>query len=216
MPHMRATKEIVMTPTRTLMACLLALGSIGCQAQKPPPPDHDFKSNKPVREGDRELNSSMVQDYYLRQINAGIIREQSLYPYHFIVNGAGLNALGRRDLYVLTEHYLVNPGKLNIRHGEESKEIYDARVKMVVDAMTSAGVRMDRVKVSDGLPGGDGVSSERVVLILEKFQEPGALAEDSSGSSSSSSSGISNSSSNNQGTGSTSGTGSTMSNTGGN
>jgi hypothetical protein len=216
MPHMRATKEIVMTPTRTLMACLLALGSIGCQAQKPPPPDHDFKSNKPVREGDRVMNSSMVQDYYQRQVSAGIIREQTLYPYHFIVNGSGLNALGRRDLYVLTEHYLVNPGNLKIRHGEESKEIYDARVKMVVDAMTSAGVRMDRVKVTDGLPGGDGVSSDRVVLILEKFQEPGALAEDSGASAGSSSSDASDNSIGDQGIGSGSGTGSAMSNTGGN
>lgn len=207
-----------MKPTCSLIACLIALSSIGCQAQKPPPPDHDFKSNKPVREGDRELYSGMVEDYYLRQVNAGIVREQMLYPYHFVVNGTALNALGRRDLYVLTQHYMLYPGHLGIRHGDESKELYEARVKAVVDAMTAAGIRMDRVKVTDGLPGGDGVTSDRVVLIMEMFQEPGALAAETGGSSSSTSSSttdITDSANNTQGAGSATGSGSSMTNTGG-
>jgi hypothetical protein len=166
-----AIKETVMNSIRSLTACVLAMSLFGCQAQKPPPPDHDLRPNKPVRVSDREMNAAMVHGYAMTHIDAAVIREQMLYPYHFVVNGASLNELGQRDMDLLARHYMNNPGHLGLRRGEESKDTYDARVQAVLDSLKVAGVRMDRVKITDGMPGGDGISSDRVVLILEKMKQ---------------------------------------------
>ena len=83
-----------MNGIRVLTACLLALSLFGCQSSQKPPPDRDLRPKGPVRESDRQMNSAMVQGYYNAQTNAGVIREQMLYPYHFVINGATFTELG--------------------------------------------------------------------------------------------------------------------------
>ncbi|MCZ6655335.1 MAG: hypothetical protein O7D91_20195, partial [Planctomycetota bacterium] len=46
--------------------------------------------------------------------------------------------------------------------------LYEARARTIVDALAKAGVDVERMMVSDGLPGGDGVTSERVLIIQER------------------------------------------------
>jgi hypothetical protein len=97
-----------------------------------------------------------------------IIAQHTLYPYHFVYDGEKLNGLGERDFAVLVRHFREHAGVLNIRHGGVSAELYKARVVWIAEMLRKAGIASDRVRVSDGMPGGAGVSSERMLMILSK------------------------------------------------
>jgi hypothetical protein len=100
-----------------------------------------------------------------------IISQHTLFPYHFVNNSSELNELGRRDLAVLTRHFVKNAGPLNIRRHNTPADLYEARVNLVLDALREAGIEMERMSVSDGMPGGPGMPSERVLIILEETQK---------------------------------------------
>jgi hypothetical protein len=123
------------------------------------------------------MNAWSVNEYQRASIEAGIVAQHTLYPHHFVSNGAELNELGMRDVCVLADHYKDNPGSLNVRRNGTPAELYKQRVATVSAMLTSLGVDTDRVHMSGSLPGGDGISSERVLVILaEKMDQP--LSED--------------------------------------
>ena len=112
-----------------------------------------------------------VQDAAVRN---GILTQQMLYPYHFVQNSADLNTLGNMDLAVLADHYRLYPGELGIRRGNTRAEVYDARVKAVRDSLAAAGVDTSRMRLlEDTLQGGEGMSSERVIQVLEDSYDKG-------------------------------------------
>ena len=87
-----------------------------------------------------------------------------------------------RDFAVLARHLQKHPGVLNIRHGEVPAELYKARVVGIAAKLKQAGISPDRVSISDGMPGGTGISSERIVRILtEKPDEPARETTEDSG-----------------------------------
>lgn len=120
-------------------------------------------------------------------LNNAIITQHTLYPYHFAGGSAELNDLGERDLHVLADHFMKAqagmPGELNVRRGSASPSLYEARVKFVLECLTVHGVEGGMVAVKDGLPGGDGMASERVIVILkEKMEKQSPDSNTSSGS----------------------------------
>ncbi|MBN2270329.1 MAG: hypothetical protein JXN61_06930 [Sedimentisphaerales bacterium] len=112
------------------------------------------------------INSGLVNSYNDLAMQNAIIAQCTLYPYHFIKNSAELNELGQRDLAVLAGHFKEYPGQLNIRRDDLPAEIYGARVNHTLDLLKKAGVDAERISVSDGMPGGSGMASERVLRIL--------------------------------------------------
>ncbi|MHC4718645.1 MAG: hypothetical protein ACYS5V_16880 [Planctomycetota bacterium] len=114
------------------------------------------------------VNEWLVQTVHDQAINNAIIRQQTLYPYHFVVNGDELSSLGLQDMRVLASHYRQFPGQLSVRRGDAPEELYQKRVTRVLCVLQDAGVQTDRVKIADALPQGDGMSSEQVVQILER------------------------------------------------
>lgn len=96
-----------------------------------------------------------------------IIRQSTLYPYQFEENSPELNSLGARDLTVLATHFKSYPGKLNVRRGEESADMYKKRVETVVSNLEYAGVPIGKVQIEDLPAGGDGMSTDLVILILK-------------------------------------------------
>jgi hypothetical protein len=120
---------------------------------------------------EKNLDAELVNTLNNIGVENAIIAQHTLYPYHFVADGAGLNDLGRRDLMVLAKHFKENPGVLNIRKGEAGAALYEARVARVLSQLKEAGVETDRTSVSDGMPGGDGVPSERVVTVFQKKSE---------------------------------------------
>lgn len=145
--------------------CLLAAHA-GCQKA-----DADFKPRGTVNLSHRPVNEALIHSYSVRHQDDAIVRQHTIYPYHFAHNSATLNALGRREVFVLGHYYRTNPGPLNLHQGDASAALYDARVKAVMDAMVAAGVPSDRIVIKDELPGGDGLPSDQVVLVLQRMTE---------------------------------------------
>jgi hypothetical protein len=150
--------------TMTVFGLLAA--HAGCQKADP-----DFKPRGTVNLSHRTVNEALISTYHLRPQDDAIIRQHTIYPYHFVANSATLNPLGRREVYVLAHHYRNNPGPLNVNQGDAPTPLYQSRVNTVKDAMIAAGVSADRVAISDELPGGDGLPSDQVVLVLERMKE---------------------------------------------
>jgi hypothetical protein len=120
-------------------------------------------------------------------LNNAILAQHTLYPYHFVSGSAGLNALGERDLGVLAEHFLTSAGDLNVHRGDAGQALYEARVKGVLERLAAAGVQGGSVAVKDGLPGGDGLLSDRVIMILkERMSKSSSPTSGSTGASSTS------------------------------
>jgi hypothetical protein len=152
------------------LAAVLSVSMIGCQSQpKPHPDDH------------AEANRAMVQWLNNAAIDNAIIRQHTLYPYHFVANSEKLNDLGYRDVMVLGNFYRMNPGKVNVRKADTPDGLYEARIDYVVRALEHHGVSRNRIEVvEDGFPGGDGASSQRVMQILE-LDRPGQRSSPTAG-----------------------------------
>jgi len=114
------------------------------------------------------INSLLVKSYNDIAMQNAIISQHTLFPYHFVTNGAELNELGRRDLAALTSHFMRNPGHLNIRRHKTPSDLYEARVNLVHARLQEAGIDMERMSISDNMPGGSGITSESIIVILEQ------------------------------------------------
>jgi hypothetical protein len=121
--------------------------------------------------------SNSVDSWLITYVNdAGvqnaIIRQQAMFPYHFVAESAALNELGRRDLEILAGHYRQYPGSLSIRRGEAAEPLYQARVATVMDNLRAAGVAAGRVQATSAPAGGDGAASSQVLTIMAKASAP--------------------------------------------
>jgi hypothetical protein len=114
-----------------------------------------------------DLDARLVKEIESPEMAGAVITEHTLYPYHFIADSSALNELGERDMQVLAAHFRGKSGDLNVRRGAASKELYNARIAGVLEQLRRNGVAINRIKIADGLPGGDGMTSERVVKILQ-------------------------------------------------
>ncbi len=140
----------------TLAACLLCSLLLGCQKSAS---DNGM---------DKNIDAELVKTLNNIGVENAIITQHTIYPYHFVTDGEQLNDLGRRDLAVLAKHFTENAGTLNVRRGPTPAALYEARVAQVVQGLKQAGVDTARVTVSDEMPGGTGMPSERVVTILRQ------------------------------------------------
>jgi hypothetical protein len=120
-----------------------------------------------------EFNSWLATAMQDAAIRNAILAQHTLFPYHFEMDSEHLNELGKLDLAILAGHYLDRSGDLSVRRGDASKDLYDARVAKVQSLLEMAGVGADRIKITDSLAGGEGLSSENVVRILEEEREGG-------------------------------------------
>lgn len=110
-------------------------------------------------------------------VNNAIIAQHTLYDYHFVSGAEALNPLGEHDLGVLAEHFVRYPGKLNIRRGGVDDDVYEARKLTVMKFLAAAGVNTERIKLSEGLLGGESMPSQDVLNILQP-KRPGEQAAD--------------------------------------
>ena len=148
---------------RTLMAVMIAATAAwtgGCNSPEWPTQRRN------------EMNAWAIEQYNRDSVRAGIIRQHTIYPYHFVADSAELNELGMRDVGVLADHYRDHPGTVIVRQLGAHQELYDARLAMVGNTLAEQGVATDRMRIGDGQAGGEGLSSERTLYILdERFYE---------------------------------------------
>lgn len=145
-----------------LAVCLVCSLVVGCQENL-----HDSQ-------GDRNLDVELVNSLNDLEVDNAIIAQHTLYPYHFVSNGEELNELGLRDLSVLARHFAKHEGTLNVRRGETAPELYEARVTHVIAELKNAGVDTGRMSIADGMPGGAGMPSDRVVVIVGRSGQGGS------------------------------------------
>lgn len=140
------------TVAATILFCVLL---VGCQESTMEGPNEHL------------VNSQLIDSYNETAIRNAVVAQHTLFAYHFVQNGPELNELGERDFAVLVRHFSKHGGHLNIRRHNSPVELYEARVNLVRQRLEDAGIGMERLSVSDGMPGGSGMASERVLAILE-------------------------------------------------
>ncbi len=139
-----------------IMIVLFCILIVGCQENMEESPNNHL------------VNSQLIKSYNDIAMQNAIVSQHTLFPYHFVTNGKELNELGQKDLAALTSHYLKYPGRLNIRRHNTAVNLYEARVNLVHERLQEAGIDMERVQISDNMPGGSGMTSERIIIILEQ------------------------------------------------
>jgi hypothetical protein len=142
-----------------LVLCLTSGLLFGCQ------------ENRTAAQESQNLDAELVKTLNTIGVENAIIAQHTLYPYHFVPDGDELNTLGQRDLAVLAQHFKSHGGTLNVRRADTGAELYQARVAQVLAKLKEAAVDTNRLTISDSMPGGDGVTSERVIVILSRAAE---------------------------------------------
>lgn len=66
---------------------------------------------------------------------------------------------------------MKHPCRLNVRRGNISGDLYQARINFVLERLKEAGIDGEQVSISDSMPGGSGMSSEKILIILENISE---------------------------------------------
>lgn len=146
-------------PTQFVCAGLV-MAAFACNSPSPSTPS--TSSGPP----EREINMASAKWMNDTAIQNAIIAQHTLYPYHFVTYSACLNELGEHDFCVLIDHYTKHPGPLNLRRGDATAELHEARLQFISDRLAKAGIEVGPIE--DGLPGGEGMLSEFVLMILER------------------------------------------------
>lgn len=143
----------------------LAIPLLVCAAAALPGCDRGYRT----RHIDDEVpaaNVWMVRTMSDEAVENAVIAQRTIYPYHFVRDSAELTPVGERDIHVLAAHFKKNPGSLNLRPGDEGEALFRARTQSVADALARNGVDPSLIRLTDELPGGDGVSSDRAIEVL--------------------------------------------------
>jgi outer membrane protein OmpA-like peptidoglycan-associated protein len=53
----------------------------------------------------RVMHRAMIEDFDAEQASNGVVRQKTVFPYHFLNDSPSLNELGERDLLILARHY---------------------------------------------------------------------------------------------------------------
>ena len=140
---------------------MLAVGA-GCSSKKKQAPA------EPMTEG--EHNRQLVNMALQENIYNGIASERAVYPKDFNTGTANLNTLGRKRVDALLHASRGAKGKITIIRGDETDEIYTARVGTVRQEFASNGVNVEQINVvkGDHVEGG-GISSGQAILIFDRM-----------------------------------------------
>jgi hypothetical protein len=139
------------------VAVCLAFGLVtGCNEQQA------------AKQKDGNLDVGLVKTLNNIGVENAIVNQHTLFPYHFVTDSEKLNDLGHRELAVLARHFAEYPGTLSVRRGPVTEDLYRTRLMSVMSGLKDAGVDMARMQLSDSMPGGTGMPSEQVVVILER------------------------------------------------
>jgi len=124
-------------------------------------------------------NAWLVNTVNDTAVRNAIVRQRTLYPYHFEESADGLNDLGIHDLAVLVSYHRDFEGAwgLNVRRGRTSQQLYNARVEKVLEALAEAGIDRQCVQITDVPAPGEGMESERVLLIHREMARLGGESE---------------------------------------
>ena len=142
--------------TVLIMSLICGMVFCGCQEQQVAPTVNTS-----------EVNRKIIDTYSDLAIQNAIIAQHTLYPYHFVNNSPMLNGLGERDLSVLIQHFQDNPGQLILQQGNTESLLYQSRAQTVYEKLLQGGIPDEKIRIVDGMPGGNGMASNSMIEILE-------------------------------------------------
>jgi len=116
----------------------------------------------------RQEEAAKVEAYTEQAAANAVIAEFTIYPHHFVNGAAILNDLGKRDLAIMADHLKLVPGTLNLRRRDAPEPLYMQRQEAVADFLRQHDVNMANVTITDNMPGGEGMASERVIAITKE------------------------------------------------
>ncbi len=141
-----------------VMAC--AFGGFGCQQPE----------SIQLTDAQRSATNAWTVRSYLEQQSANaVVTEGTIYPHHFLTGTAKLNDLGQRSVRQIASHGVPDAGRINIRRGSETPQLYRDRIETIKQVLAQTGFQTE-VTVDD-LTGGAGMASEHVLIVLDK-QDP--------------------------------------------
>ena len=145
--------------TPALTALLLAILAAGCAPQA----EVSGESRETAA-----MNAWSVESYTDDMIHQAIIRQRTLYPYHFVEDSSQLNELGTRDLDVLMGHFRTQqaPVRLNVPADGRDEALHRARVDGVRELLAANGFDVRQETVADEAPGGQGMQTGQYLLVV--------------------------------------------------
>lgn len=138
-----------------LQAAILGAALTGCSKLPPAEADH---GRQQMWIGDTLRSAS---------IKAAVVRQGTIFPYHFVDGTSSLNPLGVRDLGYLTDHLADHGGVLRLARGSTSIGLYAKRTAAITNALYAAGLEEEQFTLTDGAPGGDGMPGQRAFEISQ-------------------------------------------------
>lgn len=121
-----------------------------------------------------DTNAMLIGYHQIEAEEAAVIRQATLFPYHFQRASASLNDLGRRDLMILARHWRDAPGdapeSIKVQRGDAGENLYRARVREVRSMFASIGISEGTI-LENGLPGGDGATAGRVLNVQDRVPQ---------------------------------------------
>lgn len=154
-----------------LLAALAAVPlAVACQA--PPGPASEARAPESIPDEQMlEVDKRYVREPFEDQARAGVVRQRALFEMHFRPGSAELTPLGRRDLGILADAVGEDGGSISVRRGSVGERLYKARVETVREGLLAAGIDARRIRIDDGSPGGEGVSTSEAILIRAKIRD---------------------------------------------
>ena len=124
------------------------------------------KSHSSRVEASRIDSGTLSTAYTEEASENAVLRQRTIYPYHFVNGTPRLNDLGRREMSILARHYRFQPGAINVVSGDIHQDLYNARIEAVRAVLIDVGVEESLITIVDNPPGGDGMLSVEIMKIL--------------------------------------------------
>ena len=119
------------------------------------------------------VNAATLDTNFNQQIRNGAATGRTIYPHHFVIDDYELTLVGQRQFNALLPRHDLEPVRMIVPKGDASDVLYRARLDALRQRFVAAGYAEDRLALVDELPAGDGISSERVLLLAAEEPRPG-------------------------------------------
>ena len=156
------TRDLLTTPLTAAAALVLALG---CGSKPKQGPTEIYVPPEGT------INKWTLDASFEQQVRNGAARGRTIYPHHFVTGDAALTLVGQRHFNALLPRSDVDQARISVPRGDASDVLYQARLDELRRRFIDAGYDEGRFTLVDALPGGDGISSDRVILLAAREAE---------------------------------------------
>lgn len=139
---------------RLIVPAAVIVALAGCE--KPP-----MRLNAPPQ-GNSE-NPSTLQESFVYMVDNAMLEDLSMADVHFVPHLAELNGNGARRLERYAKLLTVYGGTIRYTSTRGGEALTAQRLESIGKYLATTGIAPDRVKVTEGLPGGVGMSAREAI-----------------------------------------------------